>query len=440
MLGRFVAPPRRATSFAAVACAAALLSAAGARGQADSVLPSSGMDSLLAEHRQRKDLANDLLRGARPFDPGQPSHLQALDTQAKYVTYQFTWVPVSSPESKPGEIDKVYAGGIERDVTALKKGRPATAGAIQVYSGKVIEHAGEVLQTPKLIAKVNAARVLAKLAELGPPELADPLVAVLESQESDAVKYWALRGLRVLAAQQPPVLNPERDKKAAEALAAFIERRMTITDTTKPEEVEGFRVVRREAIRALAQIRNPAAAAGGRGPMALLRVVAKDGLVPPPRMDERVAAAIGIARLKPALDKEYNQDYALAQVGLFLDDYTQAVTRDRNEIVDSKAPQLYPWKGFALEMYEAVEQLRAEATEPYVTRLADECLALLDRIEKGNPADPERILRIVLNDPPKSGRLFKNLEDSTVRPANRRDSDSGVPLPVRRLQAQPPKK
>ncbi len=436
MPGRFVAP-RPAARFAAVACAAALLAAAGARGQTDSVLPSSGMDSLLAEHRKHKDLANDLLRGVRPFDAGQPAHTEALDTQAKYVTYQFTWVTV---EGKPGEIDKVYSGGIDRDVTSLKKGRPATAGAIQVYSGKVIEHAGEVLQTQKLIAKVNAARVLAKLAELGPPDLADALVAVLQSQESDGVKYWALRGLRVLAAQQPAVLNPEREKKAAEALAAFVERRMTVTDTTKPEDVEGFRVVRREAIRALAHLRNPAAAAGGRGPLALLRVVAKDGLVPPPRMDERVEATIGIARLKPALDKEYNQDYALAQLGLFLDDFTQAVTRDRNEAVDSKAPQLYPWKGFALEMYEAIDQLRAEATEPYVIRLADECLALLDRIEKGNPADPERILRIVINDPPKSGRLFKNLEDSTVRPANRRDSDPGVPLPVRKLQAQPGKK
>jgi hypothetical protein len=439
MAGRFVASPRPAARFAAVACAAALLSAAGARGQTDSVsvLPSSGMDSLLAAHRKHKDLANDLLRGARPYDQGQPSHLEALDTQAQYVTYQFTWVTV---EGKAGEIDKVYSGGIDRDVTNLKKGRPATAGAIQVYSGKVIEHAGEVLQSQKLIAKVNAARVLAKLAELGPPELSDALVAVLQSQESDGVKYWALRGLRVLGAQQPSVMNPEREKKAAEALAAFIERRMTVTDTTKPEDVEGFRVVRREAIRALSQIRNPAAAAAGRGPLALLRVVAKDGLVPPPRIDERVEAAIGIARLKPALDKEYNQDYALAQVGLFLDDYTQAVTRDRQELVDSKAPQLYPWRGFALEMYEAIEQLRAEATEPYVTRLADECLALLERIEKGNPADPERILRIVINDPPKSGRLFKNLEDSTVRPANRRDSDPGVPLPVRKLEAQPGKK
>jgi hypothetical protein len=426
---------------ALVACAAAL-SAAAARAQTDTVLPAAGMEAFNQDYRKHRDLAVELIRGTRSYDAGLPNHLEALDAEAKSVTYRFTWVTV---QNQPNAIDTEFQRGIARDVDGLKKGRPGTAPAIQIYSAKVIEHAKEVLSPPgqKLIAKVNAARVLAKLAELGPPELADTLVAILDSDQSDAVKLPALKGLEELASFQPPVLTPEREKKVAEALATFIERKMTIADTTTPEEVEGFQYVRLAAVRALARIHNPGAADRGRGPMALLRVVAKDGLVPSPRIDERVEAAIGIARLKPSLDKEYNPDYALAQVGLFLDDFNQNVTgeRERKRAGDSPATNLslFPLRIFAARLYDAIDLARAEPPDnPAVTKITGECLALLSKVERGDPADPERIFQAIAGPPAPAARLFKNVEDSTVRPANRRDEGAGGPPAARGLETRPP--
>lgn len=427
---------RHAAGYAAV-CVAALLSAT-ARGQED-VLPVAGMASLDTAHRKHRDLANDLIRGIRPYDPAIPEHATALDTQAQYDTYRFTWLPL---QQTPTEISTVYAKGVEFNVKSLLTVRPRPQGAIEVYSAKTAEHALEVLKTRKVIARVNAARVLAKLAELGQPALCDALVTVLSDPDQiDAAKLYAAKGLGILGAMQPPVLQPEREKKATEALAAFIDRKMTLTPATTLEEVEGFRYIRREAIRALAQFRNPAASEKGQAAFILLRVVAKDGFVPPPRIDERVEAAIGIARLRPALDKQYNQDYAVAQLGLFMEDFTLEATRARQalEAKGGKGPEIFPWKVMSARQYEAIEQMRADAGDnPELVKVAGECLKLLANLEAGRPGDPEAVLNLVANkQQPGGGRMFKNVEESTVRPANRRDDSPFVPFSPQ-LQTPPP--
>jgi hypothetical protein len=413
----------------AAICTVALLSSANVRGQ-DDVLPTNGMDSLKADWKKHHDLATDLLRGFRVADPKDQSHVEALDMQAKYDTYRFTWVPY---QQKPGELHGVYQSGVALAVTNLTKGKPGTTGAISIYAPKVIEHALEVLKSGRLVAKVNAARVLAKLAELGPPELAEALTAVLQNPEqSDAVKFHIAHAMQVLLEQNPPAVPQEQEKKAAEALANFIDRKMTIADTTKREDVEGFRYVRREGIRALAQFRNPGAAPKGLGAFTLLRVVAKDGLVPPPRTDERVDAVCGLARLKPSLDNEYNPDYAIAQIGLFLEEFNRETIAAREQLQESKGPSRFAWKVMASQMYDAIDQMRVEcADNDYVKTAATACLRLLGQLEKGNPADPEEILRIVAGAaPPPSKRLFKNVEDSTVQAANRRDNqDASLPAP-----------
>jgi hypothetical protein len=420
---------------AAICTVALLCATASVRGQ-DDVLPTNGMESLKAERKKHQDLATDLLRGFRVADPKDQSHVEALDWQAKYDTYRFTWVPL---QQKPGELHAVYQGGVAAAVANLTKGKPGTSGAVSIYASKVIEHALEVLKSGRLVARVNAAQALVKLAELGPPEMAEALTVVLQDpNQSEAVKFHIAHAMQVLQQQNPPAVPQEQEKKAAEALANFIDRKMIIADTTKREEVEGFRYVRREGIRALAQFRNPGAAPSGLGALTLLRVVAKDGLVPPPRLDERVDAACGVARLKPALDPQYNPDYAIAQIGLFLEEFNREATSAREQLQESKGPSRFAWKVMASELYDAIDQMRVEcADNAYVVTLANACLKLLAQLEKGQPADPEEILRIVAATPPPSKRLFKNVEDSTVRAANRRDNqDAALPAPPQ-LETKP---
>jgi hypothetical protein len=408
-----------------VVCAVSLSSGVAARGQVD-VLPSSGMDGLNAEYRKHKDMAAELIRGFRVANSREISHVDALDAQAKYVTYRFTWPPL---QQTPGEIGKVYLYGVDNDVRYLLKGKPGTVAAIEIYAAKVAEHALEVLKTNRLIARVNAARALARLADLGPPELADALVSVLtDPDQGDAVKFHAIHGLRVLAEQQPPVMSGEREKKAADALAAFINRNMTIADITRPEDVAGFRYVRREAVRALAQFRNPAVAANGQAGITLLRMMAKDGFVPSPRIDERVEAAIGVARYRPILDKEYNPDYAIAQIGLFLEEFNRGATAARNQRVDEKLPPPFSWRVLASRLCDAIDVMRGDVTDDaYAVSLVTPCYKLLANLEKDNNADPEEILRVISTTPPPSGRLYKNIPDSTVKPPNRPEAAIEAP-------------
>ncbi len=430
MSGSSAAPLKNPARVAALCCCVPLLFSGAVRAQGEDELPTTGVESLDKEWRQHRELAAELLKGNRPADPRDPQHVEALD-----VTYCFTWV---ARQRTPGEMGKLFQQGIESDVLYLTKGKPNTSSAIQIYSEKVIAHALEVLKTQRLIARLNAARVLAKLAELGPTGLAEALVPVLEDPgQSDAVKFFAARGLRELAAQQPPVIKPEVERQAVETLASFVDRNLAITDATTDEERTAFVYVRREAIRALAQFRNPGAAEKGHGAFTLLRVVAKDGFVPPPRIDERVEAAIGIARMRPSLDKEYNQDYAAAQLALFLDDFAQGQTRERQQQPDPRAPLAFPWRVMAARLHDAVDQMRKEAGDnTYVANLAAACGALLSQAERGATADPDAVVRSVTDKPPPSGRLFKNIEESRVKPANRRE-DEAPPAAAPALETKP---
>ena len=153
--------------------------------------------------------------------------------------------------------------------------------------------------TARLLAKVNAAGVMARAADLGQPELADSLVEVLKVPElSDGVRLYALRGLRELLAQNPPVLDKERLPAVVAADRGGRGKPGFNPNVTAPEEVDGFRYVRREAVRALALVKDPSAAGPGKPALTLLRVVAADGLTPEPRVDERLEAATGLAHMR----------------------------------------------------------------------------------------------------------------------------------------------
>jgi hypothetical protein len=196
MPARFDKRSRPCVRFAAV-CVVALVSAVAVHAQGEDVLPTSGMDALDADYKKHKDLAVELIRGFKVANSRETAHVAALDSHAKYVTYRFTWPPI---QQKAGDIGKVYAYGVDGDVKNLINRKPGTIPAIEIYAAKVTEHALEVLKTNRLIARVNAARVLARLADLGPPELSDALVGVLQdNDQSDAVKFWAIHGLKTLA-------------------------------------------------------------------------------------------------------------------------------------------------------------------------------------------------------------------------------------------------
>src|SRR6185312_14029984 len=94
----------------------------------------------------------------------------------------------------------------------------------------------------------------------------------------------------------------------------------------------GFCLLRREAIRALAQIHMPAVSDKVRPALTLARFAGADGgIQPPPRIDERMEAALGLARMQAAQDKQYQIDYAAGQIGRCLGAFAQKANEEKDK-------------------------------------------------------------------------------------------------------------
>src|SRR5262249_39748301 len=144
---------------------------------------------------------------------------------------------------------------------------------------------------------------------------------------NQGAQYWAARGLHDLLAQPAPmgaasVLDPMRLEAAARALSALVGDKVAFNPSVTLPEIDGYRTLRREAIKALGQVRVPAYGEQCRPALELLRLMAQQDTAPDPRMDERVEAAIGLARLRPTQKPEdYAVDYAAYHIGLLVVDF-----------------------------------------------------------------------------------------------------------------------
>jgi hypothetical protein len=87
----------------------------------------------------------------------------------------------------------------------------------------------------------------------------------------------------------------------------------------------------------------------------------------------------------------------------------------------------------ASRMYEAIEQMRADGSEsPYLVKVANECLRLLGQLEQDKTGDANDIVRAIGTPPAK--QLFKNIDGTTVKPANRRDVQARLPAHAPQLK------
>src|SRR5204863_5709571 len=124
---------------------------------------------------------------------------------------------------EPGKMYSLYKE-FDNTVKELLRyhGESMTEGIIPAFHEQAMLAALEVLRKPEasVVVRLNAARVLARLADLGQGELADALVKVLQdTKQTDAVHYYVLQGLRNLLAKQPqsadmpPVVSKEQQEK-----------------------------------------------------------------------------------------------------------------------------------------------------------------------------------------------------------------------------------
>lgn len=361
-----------------------------------------------------RGLATGFLKGSR-VDANDKNHFEAIDLHAKIYTYG---VYLRKLETQANAIAKdfdSFVNEIDRDILKARDAQSMQTFQ-EIYRDRVRVHALEVIQfkDARPIHKIHNARVLAEVARLGQRELADTLILVLKDKEqNDAVRYEMLKGMVTLI----PLVQPQQQAKCAEALVEFLEQKKGPGEKATPEEIEGFRWLRREAVRALAKIRTPALNNNKVRPaLVLARFAGNDvSIQPPPRIDERVEAALGLARMQAPKDKQYQADYAAGQIAKCLGVLVQSAEAERAEKKDTRTR---PWRLLAALFKDALADLKKNNDKnKYVVGIADRGTALLTQVLRGEQINNnEQTWWTSPDSDPPSKELFQGSADSVIKP------------------------
>jgi hypothetical protein len=368
------------------------------------------------EAKYTKDLAaviKDLTNGkASPKESPE-----AVDVLAQWHTFRVTW---NDNQTTIGAMDRVI-NELDRFLDEATKNKATVL--LEAFTSRAVEHLKLVLQNDRQLARVNGARVLARLAKTGQETTADLLVeTVADPQQNDGVKYYAFQGLRELFAQanQPnPTIfqgkvGKEREGRCLEALVKAAGRKVPGADELPREEREGIRFVRREALHALAMNRRPGVtddkgALVLRPAQVLAQAARADGLVPEPRLDERVEAAIGLARQSPKAFDGYQADYAAYQLAWFTADFARASNTATKEL----------WKTSAARLIEAFEGMKAETAAlkdgKNIAEFLDKSLGVLKAIERDGKGDARDLVSWLSGKELTNKTLYKGVADSAIK-------------------------
>ncbi len=331
-------------------------------------------------------------------------------------------VPTPRNENRIDKAFKDFEGDL-KDIS-LAKVPQAMQPLADVYRDRIRVHALEVIQFEKAkpIHKIHNARILAKVVDLGQgKQLAETLLTVLQDdKQNGGVQYYALHGLRNLLGlaqkqQAPPLLSKDDEAKCAEAIIAFLGRKPNLPAGAPQQEIDGFRILRREGVRALAQIHTPAFSDKVRPALTLARFAGADeSIQPPPRVDERMEAALGLARMPSAQNKQYQPDYAAGMIARCLGVFLTEAESQRERTTD----RTRAWKIDAAHLIDALAALKADSGKnAYVSQVVDRATGLLNRIVKGTELDAgqKTWFTTSASDPP-SKELFKGAADTAVKP------------------------
>ncbi len=423
-----------------------------------SILPPDGTGAFERLYYAKKDRFGQINRAndGEKASKENPADLEAIDLAAKWNTYRITWDSIKmGGENKtvlltdPGVANKLMVEFEQQVKSAedVQKGNPVFT---EMYLKALAVRARDVIQTSQPISALNGARMLARLAEAGSEDAGDACLDALKDQKEfleprarAGVQYYALQGLKHLLARwaQTPPTSKDRQTACVEVLVAIIERPLPPGTTfASREELEGVRVFRREAVRALAQFRSPALtdAAGKirvRSAQTLLKVVNDDGLSPAARLDEQIEAAIGVARLQVKPVPAYQPDYAAQQIGGFVVE----MARRARPAGENKTPweNKLPWKIHAARLGDALEGMRAEVKDlpskpaaGYVDLVVVQALRALKEIEVSERANGGDLKFWLDSHPVPSTTLYKGLADSTVLPLDKSKAPASPEKPA----------
>jgi hypothetical protein len=406
---------------------------------------------LTAAARKTRPLAQKLLSGQEQADAKNKDHLTAIDHAAKTLVYPLHWES-GGRSIKAGKMwGQVDSLATYLDRMSKPKAREQTKGMQQMFCKSVIDRCVEVIGEGRPIAGVNAARmlsvivdrkaesgflenekkwteeVLPRLAEGNAEHLATTLVTLLNHKKAtDGVRYYLLRALANLMAlppQETPLLKKETEQKVTREALKIVEKKMTLPKAAPREEVEGYKMLRLQAVAVLAHARAPSLSDKERPALALARVaVADPSIAPAPRLAERIEATIGLARLTArSKDADLQVDYAAEQIARGV--LAFALAADKNidsRVLDSKtsadtAPRARGWKVDAARLIEAVELLK-NSKNTYVQDVVRQAVKTIRPIEDNKQGDGGVFGDWLDRNGAKAKSLFKSDDATTVKP------------------------
>jgi hypothetical protein len=309
-----------------------------------------------------------------------PEAKKVLDDAAKWYAYRFTHLEYQQPKSGSKGMQELRKDALDQmlDPKKSKSLSQQQLAFAEEFAKAFTARLREVADTNKPIARINAAMMLGALAATGQEVAADALVDIIaKPQENDAVKYWAVKGLKGIFdiganGDVDAFRDKAREARCIQALLDYLTVKAKASPDLPKEEAAAISTVRREVVKALGQTRFPAYAKlvnkdhvmERTTALALTRVLAKDGYVPEPSLKEQLYAAVALCRLQPQLCKEYQPDYAAYYTGRFVVDFIQGYNNFGQRANQDKGEKREAWKLLAADLITALRKQRAVLEGP----------------------------------------------------------------------------
>src|SRR5260370_30892756 len=148
---------------------------------------------------------------------------------------------------------------------------------------------------------------------------------------------------------------------------------------------------------------------------------------PDPRIEERLAAAVGLASMRAKGMPAYQADYAASQFAPFVVEFASRYQDKVNGGRDAKEP----WKYYAARLIEAYDEFRTENTvSKDLIAVIDQCLAVLIGIEENQQVNPGELKQWLGQHPPTTATSpFKGLPDVKAKDAAAHAKTTAKPKP-----------
>jgi hypothetical protein len=370
----------------------------------------------------------------RRGDAGAQVPAEVLDHAAQWYAYRFTNEQFYK-DVKPGAkgMHDLMKDALDQVVDPRDSAKKPTEAQLQFkeeFDKRFVKSLVRVAKNPKPVVRVNGVMVLGKLAATGSEDATVALMDVIKDpKENDGIKLHAFRGIRDFFAlgrgdNANPFRKKERESQCIAALLEYLNRPSGLSENAPADEKAALHYIRKDAIAALAETRYPGvlktenkkAIIERPTALMLLRIMRKEGMTPPPSVEEQVNAAAGLCRLKSRSLDQYHVDYAAHQIGQFVVEFIT--------VHNSGQVKVASWKVLANRLARALEELKSDVEgrqgAKYVTAMAaqvDELLKPMIESKADVRPSPEKLAVWLEQNKPAASNLYDGTPEALTRAA-----------------------